>query len=223
MVGCNTEAPQTCFGTSARRNWNIMTVTMGSVGAIACWTSSIYDPVTMGSVGAIACWTSSIYDPGTSVVNSSPSSSPCSLLNPRPPDIHLDEALRGAYKQPAALDQAERMCRTILSSARTSPLVFAGSYCVCGLAVLYIVQTHSHHRYQTQFLGVGSLVGLIFGKGMPGSSLLEGYTMISYVPLAILLALLMSLTLHSILPRWRNTHCECGSDEEGLDEKNAHS
>lgn len=95
MVGCNTEAPQTCFGTSARRNWNIMTVMMGSVGSIACWTSSIYDP-------------------GTSVVNSSPSSSPCSLLNPRPPDIYLDEALRGAYKQPAALDQAERMCRTIL-------------------------------------------------------------------------------------------------------------
>jgi hypothetical protein len=84
-----------------------------------------------------------------------------------------------------------------------SPATFAGAYAIYGLCTLHAIQSHQHHRHQNRFLLFGSLCGIALGFLKPHIPYLGVGEWISYLPATILVAVLLSLMCHFLVPSWR--------------------
>jgi len=86
---------------------------------------------------------------------------------------------------------------------QASPTAFASAYAIYGLCLLFAIQSHQHHFHQNRFLLFGSLCGIGLGVLKPHIPYLGAGEWISYLPATVLVALLLSLVCHLLVPGWR--------------------
>jgi hypothetical protein len=122
----------------------------------------------------------------------------CEVLTNRDASDNAPNAFESGAVHEAQYQNDQRRSRLDLGEGgvHAGPEAFAGLYISYGTSTPYLAQTHLHHRYQTQFLAIGTLVRALISflyRPRTGDLLTTG---LAFTLPTILVSLMLSLLWH---------------------------